>query len=149
MASLFSPADNAAIIQRLQALSPEHKAQWGKMNISQMLTHCQVPLRVAFGEVKLKRTLIGFLFGRMALKRFAGAAIFDKNLPTEKSFVITSNPEFEAERGKLIALVKRFLDQGPSAITKEPHPFFGKMTTEQWDTVQWKHLDHHLRQFGG
>ena len=33
-------------------------------------------------------------------------------------------------------------------VTQDPHPFFGRMTGEEWDRLLWKHLDHHLRQFG-
>jgi hypothetical protein len=28
------------------------------------------------------------------------------------------------------------------------HFIFGAMTMEQWNALQWKHIDHHLRQFG-
>ncbi|MEP6513238.1 MAG: DUF1569 domain-containing protein [Parafilimonas sp.] len=28
-----------------------------------------------------------------------------------------------------------------------PHPFFGKLKAEEWRTLTYKHLDHHLRQF--
>ena len=73
---------------------------------------------------------------------------FTKNLPTVPEFRVTDEPNFEAEKTKLIALVKRLSEGGPKVLTKNPHPFFGYMTTEEWDTLQWKHLDHHLRQFG-
>ncbi len=33
-------------------------------------------------------------------------------------------------------------------LSKDPHPFFGNLNSEEWDTLNWKHLDHHLRQFG-
>ncbi|MCW3083037.1 MAG: hypothetical protein JWP12_403 [Bacteroidetes bacterium] len=55
MESLFNPADNQKIITRINSVTPESKAQWGKMNAAQMLAHCQPPLLVAFDELKLKR----------------------------------------------------------------------------------------------
>ncbi|HMG14474.1 MAG TPA: DUF1569 domain-containing protein, partial [Saprospiraceae bacterium] len=114
----------------------------------QMLTHCEAPLKVAFGELKLKRGLMGVLFGKMVKKKLTNDLPFEKNMPTDKAFIVKHDPEFESAKNNLISLVKRFSDKGPSALISEPHPFFGKLTTEEWDKLQWKHLDHHLRQFG-
>lgn len=147
MKSLFNQTDNQEIIKRINCLDPAAKAQWGKMNVSQMLAHCQTPLKVAFGELKLKRTLLGILFGSIAKKKLVGLEPYPQNLPTDKNFIIHGNPSFEEERKKLIELVQRFAQKGPSGIMQEPHPFFGKLTTQEWDNLQWKHLDHHLRQF--
>lgn len=118
------------------------------MNVAQMLSHLQVPMEVAVGRRKLKRTLIGMLFGKIAKKKMAGAEPFSKNLPTDKNFLITDDKNFEAERDKVISLVKAFAEKGPAVLNGDPHPFFGKMSEGEWDTLSWKHLDHHLRQFG-
>jgi hypothetical protein len=69
-------------------------------------------------------------------------------MPTNPNFVVADEREFEKERKQLIALVQRFPQSGPSAITKEAHPFFGKMNPQEWSTLQWNHLNHHLTQFG-
>ena len=147
MKSLFNSAHNREIIDRINKLTNESNALWGKMNVSQMLYHCQVPLEVAYGELKLKKTFIGFLFGRIAKKQLLTKP-FKKHLPTDKHFLVKHQPEFENSRKKLIALVERFAVDGTAGITKDSHPFFGKMTSEEWDILQWKHLDHHLSQFG-
>jgi hypothetical protein len=150
MKSLFNSIDNAEIIVRINQLTPQSTGAWGKMNVSQMLQHCTMPLKVAYGDVKLKKTFIGFLFGRIARKKMAESGIpFKKNLPTDKYFIIKEAlPDFDQSRNELLTLVKRFTVEGPDGITKDPHPFFGKLTSQQWDILQWKHLDHHLRQFG-
>jgi hypothetical protein len=148
MKSLFNPHDNQAIISRINKLSENTRPLWGKMTVAQMVAHAQNPLYVAFGEKKLKQGLIGLLFGKMAKKKLMADAPFKKNLPTAKSFLVKDERNFQAEKNKLLQLVDRFITQGESALTKEPHPFFGKLTTNEWDILQWKHLDHHLRQFG-
>ena len=117
------------------------------MNVSQMLAHCQQPLKVALGEIRASRTFIGRLFGGIAKKQFLKEEVMKRNLPTDKSFIITGSRQFEEEKEKLVSLIERFRS-GPGILTKEPHPFFGKLTTEEWDILGWKHLDHHLRQFG-
>jgi hypothetical protein len=149
MDSLFKQSDSQKIIDRINSLSNTSQSQWGKMNVSQMLAHCQVPLKVAFGEHKLKRGLISFLFGKMIKKKLIkDEKPFDRNLPTDKTFVVVDQREFEEEKKKLIELVKRFSHAGPSGVSNDPHPFFGNMTAKEWDIIQWKHLDHHLKQFG-
>jgi hypothetical protein len=148
MKSLFDPAENQNILNRIQRLTSASQAQWGKMNVAQMLFHCQHPLRVAYGEMKLKRGLMGVLFGGMVKRMLLKDEPYKPSMPTAKEFIVTDAKEFEKERKTLIDLVQRFSKQGPEGIRKDPHPFFGKLTAAEWDNMQWKHLDHHLRQFG-
>ena len=103
---------------------------------------------MAVGELELKRGLIGILFGKLAKKKLAGPKPFDRGLPTAPAFVVRDARVFADERARLTALVARFGAQGPSVLSNEPHPFFGPLTAAEWDLLQWKHLDHHLRQFG-
>jgi hypothetical protein len=147
MKSLFNPADNQEMLDRVNRLTPSTSAQWGKMRVDQMLAHCQGPFKVAYGELILKRGLIGLLFGSIAKKQLAGTEPFKPNLPTHPKFVVADQRVFQDEKEKLVALIKRF-GKGPSAIVLDMHPFFGKMSSQEWDSLMWKHLDHHLRQFG-
>jgi hypothetical protein len=147
--SLFKKEDNEKLIERINSLKHDTKPVWGSMDVAQMLAHCQAPLLVAHGEMKLKRGLFSILFGGIFKRRLTkDAQPFGRNIPTAKEFMVPDKKEFEKEKKRLIELVKRFSDSGPDKITKDPHPFFGKMTPKEWDVLQWKHLDHHLRQFG-
>ncbi len=148
MKSIFQKSDTEDFISRINKLTSSSPAQWGKMNVTQMLAHCRQPLRVATGELQLKRGLAGILFGGIAKKKMTGPGDFSRNLPTDPSFIIHDGREFETEKSALVELIRRFTNTGPSIITGEIHPFFGRMTTAQWDILQTKHLDHHLRQFG-
>lgn len=117
------------------------------MTAVQMLAHCQAPFRVASGQLRLKRALIGRLFGKLAKKKYVTSDTpFGHNSPTDPRFLFLGAHDFESEQSELLELVKRFGETG--AITRDPHPFFGPMTAEEWDRLLWKHLDHHLRQFG-
>lgn len=148
MQSLLDPAEAAAMLRRIHALRPDSRALWGKMGVAQALAHCQASLRVASGEIKLRRGLIGFLFGGLAKKKLNGNEPFKRGLPTCKPFLVRDARDFAIEKANLIALLQRFQNGGADGITRAPHPFFGKMSTAEWETLQWKHLDHHLRQFG-
>ena len=145
--SLYEPAGLTAMLTRLDALRADSPRGWGKMTVAQLCAHCQQPLRVALGELPLKRSLIGVLFGRMA-KRQLLTRPWKPGMPTASEFRITDPREFAREHAALRMLVERFGEGGPAALTKAPHPFFGPMTADEWQRLQWLHLDHHLRQFG-
>lgn len=137
------------MIRRIDQLSNSTPAKWGKMDVAQMLKHCQAPLRVAFNELPVKRGLMSMLFGNMFKKKLKkDDRPFDRNLPTDRSFIIAEKKKFDEEKENLIQLIRRFQQTGPDGIPNNVHPFFGKMTGKEWDILQWKHLDHHLRQFG-
>ena len=148
MKNLFSANDNNEIIERISKLSPGTKPVWGKMRVEQMLAHAQSPLYVALGEKEFKGGLMAFLFGKIAKKQLVKDEPFKKNLPTAPSFVVKDERNFDEEKKHLIDLVQRFGKADPEQIAKKPHPFFGKLTADEWNLLQVKHLDHHLRQFG-
>ncbi len=148
MQSLFNKSDNEEIIARIEKLSSNSTPIWGKLNVSQMMKHTEIGIRIAFGEIKLKRNLLGILFGKIAKRKLLSDEPIGKNLPTDKTFLNFGEPEFEEAKSSLINRIKQFTKNGESGITKETHPFFGELTTAEWDKLNWKHLDHHLRQFG-
>ena len=96
----------------------------------------------------MKMLFIGRIIGSFLKPKVLGEQPFGKNSPTDKSYISPENCNFEIEKAKAIASIHSFFEGGPSQCTTYPHPFFGKFTPEEWAVFQWKHLDHHLRQFG-
>jgi hypothetical protein len=133
------------IIARLNQLSSSSGPLWGKMNVSQMLAHCQAQMGVALGETTVQSNFVSRMFGGWIKKMVINDKPFGKNLPTAPSFLIRHDPEFEMEKEKLIEMLHRFTLEN---IKNEPHPIFGKLTVDEWSKGTWKHLDHHLKQFG-
>ena len=148
MKTMFAEADRESILRRLEALQPESARQWGKMNPAQMLCHCALALETATGERPMKQKFIGKLLMPFIRKSILGEKPFSRNAPTDPTFVVTSEREFLAERARLQELIRRFVDRGPAAAAHETHTFFGKMTGQEWGELIYKHLDHHLQQFG-
>lgn len=146
MDSIFDQADNAKIIDRINSLTPESQALWGKMTVDQMLKHTNDALIVAFEEKQLKINFVMRLLGRM-LKNKVFNSDFGKNSPTAPEFIYKDKYDFEVSKKELIANFGRFA-KGTDSIKLTQHPFWGKMTTEDWNKLMWKHVDHHLRQFG-
>jgi hypothetical protein len=150
MKSLYHPGDAAEIQARLAGLTPDRRPLWGKMNVGQAMAHCVVGLESATGDRDIKRVLIGRLLGPLVKKMAVGNdEPMQKNSPTAKEFIVPSDSDFAKERVKLSGLVDKFAKAGPAGCTKTPHAFFGRMTPDEWGVLMYKHLDHHLRQFGG
>jgi hypothetical protein len=145
---IFDPIECAALLERLARIRENQKPLWGKMSAAQMFAHCQAPLEVALGDKVLKRGLVGILFGGIARRQLLKPKPFGRNMPTAPEFLVRDWRDAERERVKLIELAQRLSSGGPAVLTTEPHPFFGALTAEEWSRLQWKHLDHHLRQFG-
>lgn len=148
MKNLFESATVVEVKERVNALRPESARVWGKMNVGQMLAHCSVAMEGAVGDKCPKRILIGRLLGPIAKPDFLGEKPMKHNSPTHKTFVVGDERNFGVERERLLALVERFAAGGPAGCTKHPHSFFGPLTPEEWARGMYKHLDHHLQQFG-
>jgi transposase InsO family protein len=148
MKNLFESATAEEVRERMAHLSPDSARLWGKMNPAQALAHCCAPLEVALGLRPQPRSLIGRLFGRLAKSSILSEKPIARNMPTDKSFVVKDDRDFEAERQRLKELIDRFAMGGPAGCTKHPHSFFGPLTPVEWAELNYKHLDHHLKQFG-
>ena len=148
MLSLFEKEPYFEIVNRLNQLTPETKALWGKMNVAQMLAHCTEPFRVPLNSKKTSRSLMGLVFGGMAKKMILGETPYKKSLPTSKSFIIKDDRDFFLEKQNLMTVMAKFYSGGPNNLATYSHPFLGNLTGEQWGISMHKHLDHHLQQFG-
>ncbi|WP_329805254.1 DUF1569 domain-containing protein [Flavobacterium facile] len=147
MKSIFNKADNQEILTRINTLTPHSKALWGKMSVDQMLKHINDAILVSFNEKPLKVPFVFKILGRLMKGSVLKKPEFTKNSPTAKEFKYEENFDFETIKNELISNFSRF-QQGEQAITCKNHPFWGKMNGEDWNNLQWKHVDHHLRQFG-
>jgi hypothetical protein len=135
---------------RLGKLEPQSERRWGKMMAAQMLAHCSVSMQWAVGEVvPEKGVLPASLIGRLVKPMvFRNEDPLRKNSPTAKSLIVADERNFGKERERLSGLIDKFAVGGAAGCTKNPHSFFGKMTPEERAILMYKHIDHHLRQFG-
>ena len=146
MKSLFEESSFDEIINRLDLLNNDLKPLWGKMTVGQMVWHCQGPLQIAIENVDYKKA------PNILAKWFLKKAMYSnnplrKNLPTAPIIKAVEPKKFEDE----IVILKQLVTNFHVLKTRDkwnPHPLFGEFTHEQWGKIQYKHLDHHLRQFG-
>lgn len=149
MKTIFDKNIREELIDRINKISENNKAEWGKMSLVQMLKHNTYWNKWILGKEDhtYKQAFLGKIFGKIALKKMIkDEKPLDKNIPTSDQFKAKeSTGNIESEKSDWILLVKQYESyNNPSFI----HDFFGKMTKEQIGILVYKHTDHHLRQFG-
>lgn len=149
MKSLFDPSAHTEILSRIEKLSDSSKGEWGKMKVGQMLHHCQYPLKIGLGRYNPnnKPNPMLKIMGKFFKNSLYNDKPWRKGLPTAKGLKVVEDKDFHTEKGKLVTLINDF-HQEKNREQWDPHPVFGPFTPEQWGQMQYKHLDHHLRQFG-
>lgn len=146
MKTIFDKATRNELISRINMLNENSTAQWGKMNIYQMLKHCILWEEMILGKLMCKRIFLGRLLGKMALKNsLKDDSPMMRNAVTSPELrVKESDGDIAFERTKWIVLIQEHEHfSNPDFV----HPFFGKMTKEEIGYHVYKHTDHHLRQF--
>jgi hypothetical protein len=148
MKSLLDESACKEILLRLDKIPEDGTGKWGSMSAAQMFHHCQKPLAVALGRQQLKKPGIIMAFLMWAFK----ASLYNDrpwkhNLPTPREFKVELDFDFQTEKAELKGIIRDFY-QEKDKEKWEPHIVFGSFTPHQWGQMQYKHLDHHLRQFG-
>ena len=149
MKSVFNLRDVADLIGRIDNLTPSSQPSWGKMTVSQMLAHCNV----AYEQVYENKHPKPNAFVRFMLKMFVKDAVvgekqYKKNGQTAPAFLITESRDFETEKKRLIEYLNKTQQLGESYFDGKDSNSFGALTKSEWNNLFYKHLDHHLTQFG-
>ncbi len=149
MKNIFDPTITAELIHRINSLSSDTKPLWGKMNVDQMLAHCCVAYEMAFTTKHPKPNL----FMRFLLKSFVKKGVvnevpYPKNSRTASAFIISDRKNFEEEKARLIKFLEHTCNLGIDHFEGKESLSFGPMTSVEWNNLFYKHLDHHLTQFG-
>ena len=148
MKTVWDRTTREELIARINSLTPEHTCQWGKMNVYQMAKHCAIWDEWVLGKHNggYKQTLLGFIFGKMALKSSVrDSSPMKKNMPTGKYWIVKEKiGDLELQKQTWASYIADYEHySNPRFI----HDFFGKMTITEIGIFAYKHSDHHLRQF--
>lgn len=146
MKTIFDNVTREELISRINMLHEDSTPQWGKMNVYEMLKHCTTYEQMMLGKIRYKRSFLGRLFGKWALKDFVGDdRLIKRNVPTLPQLKVKgASGNVAAEKSKWIALLQEYRPANNANIV---HAFFGELTHEQVGQLVYKHTDHHLRQF--
>ena len=148
MQNLFDQQAFQSISERINRLSPSSERQWGKMNVAQMMAHCRVAFDYPVSDKPAPRMLMGYLVGWIIKPKIYSDVPYSKNLPTAPVLKFADERDFETEKAGLLKNIEMFYTMGPGKAGKHPHPMFGRLAPEQWGKFMYKHIDHHLQQFG-
>ena len=149
MKNLFDAGVAEELKERISLLHPESERQWGKMSPAQAMEHCSRGVEASLGDFKPPRMMIGrILGGFIKSKALGNEEPMRRNSPTLPALIVLDDRDLSVERDRLCGLIDRFVSAGPAGCTNHPHAFFGRLTADEWAELMYKHLDHHLRQFG-
>ncbi len=146
MPSLRDQAARLELIRRLESLTPAARPKWGRLDAPRMLCHVGDTFAMALGEIAVPS------MNRKALQCFPLKHLiihvlpFPKSAPAPPEILATAPDNFDADRRRLAGFMER-LAAAPNA-PGPAHPVFGPLSNNEWNVLQWKHVDHHLKQFG-
>ncbi|HLO00246.1 MAG TPA: DUF1569 domain-containing protein [Pyrinomonadaceae bacterium] len=147
MGSILNDDDRTAICQRIGSVTSASVPRWGRMDAKAMLTHLMQSALMALGELpvacKSKRAFQVFPIKHLILH----VVPFPKGAPTAPELLVPDAASVDAIRSELEALVER-IGAGPREGYGPVHPLFGRLSFREWAVATYKHMDHHLRQFG-
>ena len=143
--NLFDKDTHLDCLARIEQLSADTKPQWGSMSAAQMLAHCAEIQEVANGKDLVGTPILVKLFARVIRNMVVNDKPYPRNSRTHPQYVQHHEQDFEMEKLRLLAALDSFVEAGPR---EGRHPLFGRMSAEERGWSCYKHLDHHLTQFG-
>lgn len=149
MKSIFNQSDTAEIINRINQLTPTTERRWGKMTVAQMLAHCNVSYEMIYDDKHRKPSA----FMRSVLKNLVKSKVVSekpylRNSRTAPQFIIKVDKNFKEEKKRLIDYITKTQQLGEAHFDGKESHSFGALSKGEWNNMLYKHLNHHLSQFG-
>jgi hypothetical protein len=149
MKSVFNPSDKAELLSRIEKLSPSSQRLWGKMEVAQMLAHCNVSYELVYeNNHPVPNALVKFMLKIFVKNKVVNGEPYKKNIQTAPNFIIKSSRDFEKEKARLIHYIEKTFELGEAYFDGKESHSFGILNKTEWNNMFYKHLDHHLQQFG-
>jgi hypothetical protein len=148
--TIFDSIVQSSLERRVRALRPDSPRRWGRMSPHEAICHMSDAFRMALGDKAVTPRLaafgpvVKFIALRLPMRWPQGISTVPE---VEQGCGGTTPIEFEQDRVQLVSLMMRF-GAAPESLRSVPHPIFGAMSLEQWGSWGYRHMDHHLRQFG-
>ncbi|MGB1206295.1 MAG: DUF1569 domain-containing protein [Chitinophagales bacterium] len=149
MKNIFQQEDVKEVIARIEQLTPSSQRLWGTMDVAKMLAHCNVTYELVYEDKHPKPNFIKKFILKLFVKNIVVSdKPYKKNNPTDSAFVIADERDFELEKKRLIDYINKTQELGTAFFDGKESHSFGKLSIEEWNNSFYKHLDHHLQQFG-
>ena len=149
MKNIFNQNDTAEIIARIDSLTPLTNPVWGKMDVAQMLAHCNVTYEMVYENKHPKPKRLMKLILKLLVKNVVvNEKPYKHSSKTAPAFIITNTKDFNVEKNRLIDFIKKTQELGENHFESKESHSFGTLTSREWNNMFYKHLNHHLNQFG-
>jgi hypothetical protein len=146
---IFTKEVSDKIISRINSLQPNTSAKWGTMNVAQMLAHCNVTYEMLYEDKHKKPNgFTKFLLKAFVKNTVVNEAPYKHNSRTAPAFLIVESRVFETEKQRLINNISKTQQLGKAHFDGKESHSFGALSKTEWNNMFYKHLDHHLSQFG-
>jgi hypothetical protein len=148
--SVFTQEVADQLIARINRLTPDSKPAWGKMGVAEMLAHCNVTYELVYEEDKHPKPnfLVRLLLKLFVKKTVTNEVPYKRSSQTAPVFLIKDSRDFEKEKARLIRHIRQTQEHGAAHFDQKASHSFGKLGSEEWNNMFYKHLEHHLTQFG-
>ncbi|MCF0059662.1 DUF1569 domain-containing protein [Dyadobacter sp. CY356] len=146
---IFTKPVTEKLIERIDKLTAASLPLWGKMSVAQMLAHCCISYEYVYdNNHKPPGTFMKFILKMFVKNKVTSEEPYKRNSGTAPDFIIKGDRSFETEKGRLTEYIRRTQDLGFDFFDGKESHSFGKLTGQEWNNMFYKHLDHHLTQFG-
>jgi hypothetical protein len=147
--NIFNITESNKLIGRINNLSETSTPTWGKMNAAQMLAHCNVTYEMVYEDTHPKpNALIRFILKKMIKNKIVNETPYTHNSKTAPQFIIKATKDFAMEKVRLVEHINKTQSLGENYFDNKESHSFGPLTKTEWNNMFYKHLDHHLKQFG-
>ncbi|KUJ53526.1 hypothetical protein AR685_01315 [Chryseobacterium sp. JAH] len=119
------------------------------MEVAQMLTHCELILQVPLKKVVLQKP--NFILRAIGILTKKEIQIFNNgippNMPSFQKLIVNFECDFEVAKKNLLNTLNDYIKAYENHLLPDDHALFGKMKEQDWGFLEYKHLNHHLKQF--
>ena len=147
--NVFTKEVSVDIIDRIGHLKADTQPKWGKMSVAQMLAHCNITYEMTYEDIHPKpNALIKFILKMIVKNSVTSEVPYKQNLSTASQFIIKETKNFEFEKKRLIDFIIITQQLGENHFDGKESHSFGVLNKTEWNNMFYKHLNHHLNQFG-
>ncbi|MFY7912591.1 MAG: DUF1569 domain-containing protein [Emticicia sp.] len=147
--NIFKKSVSEEVIGRINALTPSTQGKWGKMSVSQMLAHCNVSYELIYENKHPKpNAFMKFILKLLVKNKVVSEEPYSQNGQTAPQFVVKEDKDFEIEKNRLINYIRKTQELGENYFDGKESHSFGALNITEWNNLFYKHLNHHLTQFG-
>ena len=147
--NIFEKSVADGVLQRINNLTNTTQPKWGKMTVGQMLAHCCVTYEMVYeNKHAAPKGLMKLMLKLLVKNAVVSETPYKHNSRTGPAFLMTTEKEFNTEKARLIAYVTKTQQLGAKEFDGKASLSFGPLSITEWNNMFYKHLDHHLTQFG-